>query len=115
MSSNYYFKDLKQFLVSLLLAITFACSGANAQSSSAMWSINGLVLDPQGRPISGATLLVRNTDFTLSRTMTTDESGRFASTFLPVGPYTLQVTAKGFELKKPLRMNVGAASNTNVE
>jgi hypothetical protein len=80
-----------------------------------MGSITGTVLDPQGRAIPGAQLNIRNTDFTMNRTVTTDDSGRFAATFLPVGPYSLQVAAKGFEMKKPLRITVGAGSGTRLE
>lgn len=80
-----------------------------------MGSINGTVSDPQGRPIAGAQVKVRDTDFTLDRIVTTDANGRFAARFLPVGPYVVQVTAPGFELKKPVRLTIGAGSNTTVE
>ena len=86
-----------------------------AQSTSAMGSVTGTVLDPQSRPIADAKIVLRNTDFTSTRSFTTDEAGRFIATFLPVGPYTLQVTAAGFDLKKPVRLNVGAGSSTVVE
>ena len=89
--------------------------GASAQSSAAMGSIQGVVLDPQGRPIPGIQLVIRNTDFVTARAVITDGSGHFAAMFLPAGPYSVQVTADGFELKKPLRIGVGANSNTNLE
>jgi hypothetical protein len=87
----------------------------NGQASSAMGSIAGTILDPQGRPVPEAKLTIRNTDFTNARTVTADDSGHFVATFLPVGPYTVQVSAPGFELKKPVRLTVGAGSSTSVE
>jgi hypothetical protein len=87
----------------------------HAQSTAAMGSIGGSILDPQGRPIAGATLTLRNTDFTLPRTITSDENGHFLATFLPPGPYIVQVAARGFEQNKPVRLMVGAGSNTSLE
>ena len=101
-------------LLGLLLFAFFTCY-AIAQSSSSMGSIQGVVVDPQGRPIPSAELVVRNTDFVTTRTLVTDDNGHFVATFLPAGPYSVQVMAPGFELKKPVRINVGANSSTNLE
>jgi hypothetical protein len=85
------------------------------QSSAAMGSIAGTILDPHGRPIPGAKLTIQNTDFTTARTVTSDDSGHFVATFLAAGPYTVQVNAAGFALKKPVRLTVAAGSNTSLE
>ena len=102
-------------LLSLLFCLLLLAGFSRAQSASAMGSISGVVLDPHGRPIPAAQLTIRNTDFALTREVTSDGEGRFAAGFLPAGPYTLQVRAPGFEMKKPLRMTVGAGGNVSVE
>lgn len=86
-----------------------------SQSSSAFGSVSGTVLDPHGRPIAGATLTLRNNDFTASRNVVTDDDGRFTAAFLTAGPYSVKVAAAGFELKKPVTVTVGAGVNTNLE
>lgn len=98
-------------LFSLLLFPLVALS----QSSAALGSVSGTVLDPQGLPISGATLTIRNTDFTSSRTVVTDDDGRFTAAYLTAGPYSVKVSASGFELKKPVTVTVGAGINTNLQ
>jgi len=61
-------------------------------------SIEGLVADANGAPVSGATVTVTDTRTGSIRTLTTDNSGRFAARGLTVGgPYTVSATADGFQ------------------
>ena len=99
----------------VLCVLLGSVAGARAQSASAMGSVNGVVTDPQGRPIPGVHMRLRNTDFALDRSVDTDAHGRFTASFLPAGPYTVQATAPGFELKKPVRLTIGAGSSTTIE
>ena len=80
-----------------------------------MGAIRGVVLDPQGKPVPRALIVVRNTDFTTARELTADDEGVFVTTFLAPGSYAVQVKAAGFELKKPVRMTIGAGTTLNVE
>jgi len=80
-----------------------------------MGSVSGIVADPLGRAIAGAQVKIRNTDLAIERSLVTDNEGRFVAAFLSAGPYTVQVTAQGFELKKPVRLTIGVGTHTTVE
>ena len=56
-------------------------------------SVRGVVHDPQHRPIQGAsvTLKAQNSDWKQSQS--SDQNGEFDFTSLPIGSYTVTVTA----------------------
>ncbi len=56
----------------------------------------GIVNDPTGAAIPGATVTLTHTDTRTSATKTTDSSGEFAFDFLRVGSYTLRIESQGF-------------------
>src|SRR5687768_7803535 len=60
-------------------------------------SLLGTVTDPTGAVVSGATVIVENVGTRGSQTTQTDGSGSYAIERLPVGEYTLTVTAPGFK------------------
>jgi uncharacterized surface anchored protein len=60
--------------------------------------IRGIVKDPSGAVISGATVQVINTDRnTTDRTITTGADGAYIAAYLPVGRYKIVVGAPGFK------------------
>jgi hypothetical protein len=79
-------------LAALWLAVTIA----GAQSVSNSGSINGSVVDPTGAVVAKATVEIRNPVSGFDRSITTDDSGKFAFTNIPFNPYHLVVTAEGF-------------------
>jgi hypothetical protein len=90
-------------------------------------TIEGSVLDPSGAAVPRAKVSVTNTDRNqVVRTITTDNSGVYSATFLPIGNYSISATAAGFKtearagivlnvndvLKINIAMQVGAVSET---
>jgi len=59
-------------------------------------TLQGSVNDPQGAAVSGAAVMLRNTETAVERTATTNEAGLYVFQFLPPGPYALTVRATGF-------------------
>ena len=60
-------------------------------------SISGTVRDASGAAIPGATVKLVNTDRDqIVRTLTTNSNGTYTATALPLGGYTVTVTASGF-------------------
>jgi hypothetical protein len=86
------------FLVTMLL---FAVS-ARAQYRA---SIQGVVTDPEGAVVSGATLTLTNLDTNLALTATSDENGVYNFNALPPAKFSLAVEKAGF--KKKTLSNVG--------
>jgi len=61
-------------------------------------TLTGTVTDPSGAAVAGATVTIHNKDSNTDvSTVKTDASGAYTATDLPVGTYTVTVTATGFK------------------
>ncbi|AFL90358.1 TonB-dependent receptor family protein [Terriglobus roseus DSM 18391] len=78
-----------------IAAVAVMAAPMHAQDVSG--SIAGTVRDASGAAIPNATIKLTNTDRSLVvRTLTTSGSGTYNATALPLGGYTVEVTAPGF-------------------
>ena len=84
-------------LSGVLLALLGWTGLLQAQSTG---TIRGTVTDTSGASIPGATVNTTNTATGLKRTGTANGEGIYVFTDLPIGPYTLEVTATGFAPKR---------------
>ena len=100
------------FLIAGLVLPTTAL----ARSQATTGIIEGVVSDPDGGPIPGATVTVTNTDTGFTRTVFSQRNGRFYAPLLPLGPYTLTVTVDGFAEfnREGLRVSVGQRVDIDV-
>ena len=57
----------------------------------------GIVTDPTGAVIPGATVTLTNAGTGAAQSHTTDTAGEFAFTFVRVGTYTVRIQADGFK------------------
>ena len=69
---------------------------ASAAVATIFGSIQGLVHDPQHRPVSGAQITVRASNSEWMKTLTTDDAGEFRLDVVPLGGYTVAVDVPGF-------------------
>jgi hypothetical protein len=94
-------------LVVLLLTAMFAV----AQRTTG--EIRGVITDPNGAVVSGATVSAKNLATNAERTVTSSGEGVFAFTDVPVGTYQVTVTSKGFKdaVIKDVVVNVATATN----
>src|SRR4030095_16563011 len=67
-----------------------------SQSQITTGTIQGTVLDTNGAVVPGANVEIKNLDTNLSRTLTTDEGGRFVSLALQPGNYSVTISKQGF-------------------
>ena len=59
-------------------------------------SLSGVVADPSGAVVPGATIEIRNPVSQFDRSTTTDSAGRFSFPNVPFNPYHLSVKVAGF-------------------
>lgn len=83
-------------VVSLAATTTFVAAPAYAQETTS--SVRGEVVDQSGAPIAGATVVVTHVPSGTTSTQTTDSAGGFNAAGLRLGgPFTVSVTAEGYE------------------
>jgi len=82
-------------LCGVLLVVAFACFSITGQTI--FGRISGTVVDSSGAVVPNAAVTVTNSATNLTRTATTDESGFYTVTNLPVGTYTVSVERQGFK------------------
>jgi hypothetical protein len=84
-----------QVLLVCIAVFSFATLAmSQAQSNAA--DLQGVVRDPKGDAISGATVTARNTATNVSRSATTDGDGAYQLISLPPGNYEVTAEAPGF-------------------
>ncbi len=85
-----------RFVVNLSLAMMLFCAGvSSAQVTTA--TFYGIVTDPTGAVIPGATVTLIHEGTTAAAARATDTAGEFVFDFLRVGSYTLRIEARGFK------------------
>lgn len=62
--------------------------------------IGGVVTDPSGAAVPGATVACRNTGTGLNRAVESNGEGSFSCPNLPIGDYTIEIAKSGFDSKK---------------
>jgi hypothetical protein len=77
-------------------------------------SISGSVVDPQGAVVAGAQVKAKNTETGVVFTTTTDSAGLFRLNLLPVGTYTVEVTAQGFKTASQSSLQIGPGTDTGL-
>ena len=85
-----------QVLVSLVTIVVLLCMSAPAFAQTSKGAVTGLVSDPSGAVIPGATAELRNTETNQTRTTTTNDEGIYRFDAVDLGTYDLKITALGF-------------------
>jgi Carboxypeptidase regulatory-like domain len=87
---------LRAFNRAATLIIFLAVVAAPAAAQVTTSSIEGVVVDSSGAILPGVTVEIRSVDTNLTRTMVTDNGGRFAALQIPPGGYVVTLKLPGF-------------------
>lgn len=90
--------------IATLLFATFAMLAGSAYAQETRGTIRGTVSDPNGQPVTNATVVVTDVPRGTKTTLTTNGEGFYQALFLLPSTYQITVEAPGF--KKALRDNV---------
>jgi hypothetical protein len=78
-------------------AVLLSLGAASCTFAQSTGSIRGTVTDPTGAAIANASVTATSTATGTVRTITTNESGIYVFPNLPIGSYTLKISASGFQ------------------
>ena len=90
-------KKLALGFVVLLTLVGIVGTMTPAMSQEVTASIVGTVTDPSGAPIKGASVKATDTERGTVWTAQTNDSGSYNFQRLPIGSYSVKVTAPGFQ------------------
>ncbi|WP_353069893.1 carboxypeptidase regulatory-like domain-containing protein [Tunturibacter empetritectus] len=88
----------RAILIALIILSAIILQSANAQQT--LGSVSGVISDATGAIISGASVVLVNDQTAASRTTSTNGSGAYQVQGLPIGLYTVTITANGFDTEK---------------
>jgi hypothetical protein len=88
-----------------------------AQSQATTGVIQGTVFDQSGAVVPGASVVIRNTGTGFQRAVTSNSNGAFTAPLLPLGNYTVTVSAAGFENTKldNIRVTIGQIQSLKLD
>jgi len=115
------------FIFLLVCSMVVLPGALVAQSAGNSGTVSGVVTDPTGAVVAGASVSIHNPVSEYERTVTTDKAGHFQFPNVPFNPYHLTVTMAGFSntsrdvdvvsvvpVSANVSLKVGEASNTVV-
>src|SRR5215475_8918396 len=79
-----------------ICGVVFFSSALFAQATGNSGTISGIITDPTGAVVPGATVSIHNPVSQYQRSTTTDKTGHFQFPNVPLNPYHLTVTMSGF-------------------
>ncbi len=84
----------KHWKLAVAVAIVFTSSFAHA---TVFGQLQGIVHDPNHRPVANATITVRAADSLFTQTTHADQNGYFSLLTVPLGNYTISIESSGFD------------------
>jgi len=97
-----------RFLKNLLCVLILSFTGVNVAAQQITGSIRGGISDPSGAVVQDATVTAKQMETGLIRTVSSAKDGSFLLVELPVGHYSLEVAARGFQkyVQEGISLNV---------
>ncbi len=80
-----------------MISLALCSTAARLHGQAATAGLSGTILDSSGAAIPDATIVIRNTDTDISRSILSDSQGRYTVPDLPIGNYELRASKTGFQ------------------
>src|ERR1700680_1576071 len=99
----------------LLTALAVLCVLLSSAWADVGGRITGLVSDPSGAFIAGATLTLDNVGNATKQTTTTNEQGQYSFPVVPIGRYELEINSPGFQPYKKVGVVIDVNSALQID
>jgi hypothetical protein len=98
------------------MVVTLALTASAGIAQILYGSIVGVVKDPQGGTVPGATVTIVNKETNLTKETTTDADGAFTVNNVLPGPYDVKVTLQGFResIRRDVPVTIGQIARVTV-
>lgn len=108
--------SLKILSTTLILGTLVSIGSRPAVAQGGTATIEGIVTDPSGAAVANAMVNVTNTDTGFTQSVVTGTQGRFDVPQVPIGQYSVTITAPGFqtEVRSGITLTVGAQTALNI-
>ena len=90
----------RTILTAGMLSLLPTCFAGVASAQVSTASVNGVVRDPQGAVIPGATIMLHSVETSVEHSSVSNGAGNYVILNLTPGRYTIQASAKGFNPEK---------------
>ena len=84
---------MRKIILCVLAIFLLACGSSSF--ATIFGNVRGIVHDPQHRPISGATVVIKAANSDWTKSTTTNDNGEFEFNAVPLGDYSVSVTQPG--------------------
>jgi hypothetical protein len=103
--------------VAALMAVTLALTATASTAQILYGSVVGVVKDPQGASVPGATVTIVNKETNLTKEAVTDAEGAFSIINVLPGPYDVKATLQGFResVRRDVPVTIGQVSRVTVQ
>src|SRR5262249_18178380 len=98
-----------------LLAAVTAIRTVTAHAQTSRGTVSGIVSDPTGAVVPGATITLTNDQTNISRTTTTNGEGLYRFEAVDLGIYSVQIAATGFGVVTKTKILVNANQVAQVD
>ena len=102
------------FSLAALVLLGSGASSLHAQRTSTQ-TIEGLVTDATGAVIPGATVTMANIDTGITTTVTTNETGNYRFSYVPVGNYEVRCELDGFKTQSMSGVRVATTAQVRTD
>src|SRR3989442_1090623 len=104
---------LRRLLAPVVLALAFPLF-LSAQSQATTGIIRGVVTDPAGTPVAGASVVLHELQPGFQRQLTTNERGVFIASLMPLGVYDVTTRAVGYSETKRADVRLGVGQTVDL-
>jgi outer membrane receptor protein involved in Fe transport len=100
----------------ILCALLALCAfGAKAFSQVSTANVTGTITDPSGALIPGAQMVLKSTATGIEHASVSNSDGTYSFDFMPIGGYSLEATAAGFQGQLKTNITLNTADTARVD